>query len=523
MQASQPTFAPTTLRTVIHSHNVYRAAIVIIALVATALFLYRLAEYPAPWYDEGSHLHVAKSYALYGIYADYSSEGIRYYGPAVGVGPTVMLPIAAAFRIFGVSIPLARLVIAMYGVLSLAALYLLGRQLLTTWGTLAFIVLVLLSPGTDFIFNARTVLGEVPGLFFLATGLSLWLRRQASKLYVEILVGILMGLACITKNQIALFVLPGMFLAWIADLVWYKQRGWRYFVVPGLIAGVVFAAWTYVVIVALGEKGDMQANLATLRSATSGAFFLFDLDAIQRALTFLLNGSVFGAMFVPAVLYGCFLSLRRDEEGQRYSIVTIMIITATALFMTSLAWPRYAFHALVLAGLLVVRLFLDLTHHFRFDWGAVRALVRGENVALDHIVIMLLATVWVINVYVLAAYPTVHAVVSHGRSDAYEVAQYLDSSIPKDAVIETWEQELGVLTDHNYHYPPQVTLAQFVAQQWTNGPAVRSLYKFLEYCNPEYVVMGEFSKYAFLYPPESMRNYEIIKTIGVYDVYERKG
>jgi hypothetical protein len=63
---------------------------------------HNLTRYPAPWFDEGSHLHVPKTLAQYGEYADISSDGFRYYGPTIGVGPTVMLPIAAAFKIFGI-------------------------------------------------------------------------------------------------------------------------------------------------------------------------------------------------------------------------------------------------------------------------------------------------------------------------------------------------------------------------------------------------------------------------------------
>ncbi|MEZ4638895.1 MAG: hypothetical protein R2856_28705 [Caldilineaceae bacterium] len=46
-----------------------------------------------------------------GVYADYSSEGLRHFGPTIGVGPTVMLPIAAAFELFGIGLMQARLVI----------------------------------------------------------------------------------------------------------------------------------------------------------------------------------------------------------------------------------------------------------------------------------------------------------------------------------------------------------------------------------------------------------------------------
>src|SRR5215203_5803510 len=80
-------------------------------LLGAFLLVYKLDQYPRPWYDEGSHLHVAKNFALNGVYADYSSEGNRPFGPAVGVGPTVLLPIALLFKLGGVSIPLARVVI----------------------------------------------------------------------------------------------------------------------------------------------------------------------------------------------------------------------------------------------------------------------------------------------------------------------------------------------------------------------------------------------------------------------------
>ena len=56
-------------------------------VLVVSLVLINLTEYPTPWYDEGSHLHVPKTLILYGQYADYSSEGFRYYGPTIGVGP----------------------------------------------------------------------------------------------------------------------------------------------------------------------------------------------------------------------------------------------------------------------------------------------------------------------------------------------------------------------------------------------------------------------------------------------------
>jgi hypothetical protein len=62
------------------------------------LSFYNLETYPRTWFDEGSHLHVPKTLVQYGVYADISAEGFRYFGPTTGVGPTVMLPVALAFK-----------------------------------------------------------------------------------------------------------------------------------------------------------------------------------------------------------------------------------------------------------------------------------------------------------------------------------------------------------------------------------------------------------------------------------------
>ena len=62
------------------------AAAALIAILAFA----RLTEYPAIWFDEGIHLHVPKAVVTFGEYADYSSDGFRYYGPTMSVGPTVL-------------------------------------------------------------------------------------------------------------------------------------------------------------------------------------------------------------------------------------------------------------------------------------------------------------------------------------------------------------------------------------------------------------------------------------------------
>lgn len=494
------------------------ASLVGLAVVVAFCLLYRLDVYPAPWYDEGSHLHVAKNYALNGIYADYSSEGIRPFGPAIGVGPTVMLPVAAVFKVFGVNIEAARLVIVVYGMLTLAAFYGLVSLYLPWPQSLLAMLLMLISPQVDFIFNARTVLGEIPGLFFLTTALWLWIKPTSINIPRLLGIGVLFGLACITKNQYALFILPSLLVCWIADLVWYKRRKWLHYVIPGVIAGVMFFAWTYVTIIALGEGNNFSENMATLRQASAGAFLVLSRESIERAISVLIQSSLYGAFAIPFAIYGLKLSLTRDEAGHRYGTLMIFVLVSLFIFVASLGWPRYAFVPSVLLSIIGARLILDLLKGVSLTRVGLRGVLRGENppFALTAILVG-----WALITFVLPLYPQFNNVLKGGRNDAYEAAAWMNANIPADATVETWEQELGVLTNFNIHYPPQKALAVSVAEKWEHGQAVSDFYDYRDYGNPDYIIRGPFEKFALVYLEERIANYDLVATIGEYDIFKR--
>jgi 4-amino-4-deoxy-L-arabinose transferase-like glycosyltransferase len=490
----------------------YQIALVGVALVTVFMLLYRLDSYPAPWYDEGSHLHVAKNFALYGVYADSSSEGYRPFGPAIGVGPTVLLPIAFAFKLFGVGIPLARLVIVLYALGAVVAFYGLARLFLREWFALAALVLMLLSPGVDFFFHARTVLGEIPGLFFLTAALWLWLRPGVRGIPALLGVGVLMGLASITKNQFAMFILPSLLLAWITDLVWYRQRGWKHFVIPGVVAGVLFGAWLAFVVLKLGGGDTLAENLATLKVASSGAFLILKPATIERALRFLVDASVYGALALGFIGHGIFLSLPRTDNGQRSGTLMIFISIGLAFFVASLGWPRYAFGPLVLLAIVGLRAAQDLVGELpRMD--ALFTEGRATGKAKWALVLG-----WALPALIFPIYTNISNLRSGGDNASYSVAAWVDANVPQGALIETWEQDLGVLSNANFHYPPQISLAHAVAHTWEGGAPAADQYDFREF-NPDYVIVGPFGIYTSMYPEDRLSDYNLIETIGSYQIY----
>jgi 4-amino-4-deoxy-L-arabinose transferase-like glycosyltransferase len=487
-------------------------------LLLAYLLFFNLHSYPAPWYDEGSHLHVAKNLALNGVYADYSSEGTRYFGPALGVGPTVMLPVALVFKLFGVSIPLARLVIVVYGILALLAFYALTTHLVNRRAALLAIALLVASPSVDFVYTTRTVLGEVPGLFFVILGLWLWFRPTKHQWRSLIAVGGAFGLACATKNQFAVILLPSLLLAWIADLLWYKQRDWRFFVIPGLVAGLIFFGWMMIVIFALGAGDSLSGDIATLRESTQGVFAL-NMTNLENGMRFLTSFGVYNGLLIPAALYGFYVSIPRNKNGQQWGTLFIIMTMGFLLFLASIGWPRYAFLPLSLTAIFLAALFYHLTDSFRMNW---RSIFNRQEKNSPAALMTILALGLFIASVLFPLQSEVHAVFDHGSEHAYDMAQYLEANIPKDALVETWEQELGVLTDHRYHYPPQVVLAYSVEQVWFNGEYASNRYDFRDYVDPDYLVIGPFAKYIDLYPfDERMDNYQLVEEIGPYSLYTK--
>jgi hypothetical protein len=100
------------------------------------------------------------------------------------------------------------------------------------------------------------------------------------------------------------------------------------------------------------------------------------------------------------------------------------------------------------------------------------------------------------------------------------MAAYMNEQIPKDALVETWEPEMGFLTDHNYHFPPQLLLDTAVGYAWRGGPPPSASYDFLSPVPPDYVLAGKFSTSVDMYPQEVLDSqYTWVTSIGDYRLY----
>lgn len=480
---------------------------------------HNLTRYPAPWFDEGSHLHVPKTLALYGEYADISSDGFRYYGPTIGVGPTVMLPIAAAFKIFGIGLLQARFVMALYLLAACYIFFKLAEHLsgkAVAWIALA---LILSSRSVLFLEYGRQLLGEVPGFFFLALALYLWFAKwnenDAKRL---VTIGLFFGLAMITKYQYLLFLAPTLILSWGLDIFYYKTSSHKNFLIPGIVAAGSFGIWQVFTLMYLGPA-TMTENLALLQASAEGAAFNFNLAQLAANVGALSSRAVYLEALLPALIYAFFVSVPRTREGQKFSALFLMIALNLVWFIVaSIGWIRYAFLGLTLSSIFIARFFHSLTDGFNIDWsgGFFRSLFDVKNAARFAL------TLWLVAIIAIPLAKDVSEIAFPGPNNARLMADYLNANVPQSAVIETWEPEIGFLTNHNYHYPKNELLAVAVNQVYYGGEPVRDRYSFVETENPDYILVGEFSKWTLIYPVEYVfENYQWVQTFGDYDLYQR--
>ena len=493
-----------------------------LALLVWFFVLFNLTGFPEPWFDEGSHLHVPKTLVKYGVYADYSSDGFRYYGPTIGVGPTVMLPIAGMFKLFGIGLFQARIVVALYMVAAVYVFYKLVKGLSN--GKLAFAAVTLLISSRSILFvtYGRQILGEVPGLFFLVLGLLLWFANWGNSNSKRLtLIGFLFGLAMITKYQYLLFLAPTLILAWFLDIVYYKTTSHKNFLIPGIVAAVSFALWQAITLQFMGPATALE-NLVLLRASAEGAAFNFDPAQIIKNLGSLLSRSVYLWALFPAVIYGFFIARPRTSDGQKWGILYLLMTLNLAWFVVaSIGWIRYAFLGLAVAGIFIARMFHDATGGFPFDFGGslkgfFNSFFSGRNAFRWAL------AAWLFLIVSMPMAKNMLEIAQGGSHDAEHMAAYLDANVPQDALIETWDPEMGFFSDHNFHYPPNALLAVAVEQVYAGGEPVSKHYTFVQDEKPDYILAGDFTKWVEIYPVEELfGQYELVTTVGKYDLFAR--
>ncbi|MCC7450196.1 MAG: hypothetical protein IT324_22450, partial [Anaerolineae bacterium] len=287
-------------------------------------------------------------------------------------------------------------------------------------------------------------------------------------------------------------------------------------IVPGLVAGALFVGWTYYLFFGLDRAlRDIPAEQALLRATTNGAFFRVDL--IQNIGNFLsISHSGAGIFLIPTLLYHLLQHRRNPERLHRTLPMFVMLILAVGLYVFSIGWERYAFPVWGLfipyLAAMLVEIAAQIPVRLR-DW---RTRLASEGLT-GSLLTGIVLTGMMIQVIAFPLFKQAYTVYSNNADDVYRLAQYLNTNAKPDALIETWEHEIAVLTNHKYHFPP--TFAMIASTKDIEGAKV---YDFRDYVNPDYVIIGPFALNKSVYTADRLVNYDLVKTAGMYKVYAKR-
>jgi hypothetical protein len=187
--------------------------------------------------------------------------------------------------------------------------------------------------------------------------------------------------------------------------------------------------------------------------------------------------------------------------------------------VASVSWIRYAFLGLALSSVFVARFFADVTHNFDLDLRALWDSWKQKTEGWAALALRAALIGWCVAIMGVSLAQSAKPIVLPPPAHPQAMAEYLNANLPMDVLVETWEPEMGFLTEHNYHFPPQSLLYQAVSYVWAGGPSPASHYTFVQDEQPPYILVGAFARYAGLYPPDWLTNYTRVTQIGGYELY----
>ena len=222
-------------------------------------------------FDASLNMQVALNLAQSGEYrTSYKIHPTDYalFNPVITTGPTVIVPVALFFKIFGIGYLSGSVAMFFYLLALFSIFYLLYRRVLKERANAAFLFLTIVLLSTRmFLFYSLHVLGEIPSTFFFFLGIYLWGSledRSTAGRWVYVGAGLLMGLSIVTK-LLSLLIVPPLIAVALMDIFFlHRIKPTRYlFVLAGMVIPLV--AWEVIKMAGLGFHEYISYNMRFMR------------------------------------------------------------------------------------------------------------------------------------------------------------------------------------------------------------------------------------------------------------------
>jgi 4-amino-4-deoxy-L-arabinose transferase-like glycosyltransferase len=482
---------------------------------AAVLFcsFYNLSNYPTVWWDEGIFSETAANLVQHGRYAFtvQSPDTLKDFDYRISAGPAVILPVALAYHLFGVSVWSGRMVAGIYLTLAFIFLYHSARLLLARGPALLAVLLSLVSTGM--LYWGRSVMGDVPalacflgGMYFLIKGL------QEERPVLFFWAGLCLGLAVDAKEFYGFTMLPAA-----AALVWeYRRCRSRLIKAEGIfLAGGALPLAAYVAFKAevLGGIWPALCHFYFQKKLLCHEFFTpCTIGRIYpESAAYLLTHP----LFVSGVL-GLWLYQRRQGRSLAWLYWLVNLSLWSIFYVLAVYWERFALPALVLAspwaGYLVVAIYETSSRAAAFRSHSNLARTAGI-IALAYLI------------FPVTTLGSLQPLCTRATDSPFKVIDYLRCHISDKFLIETPEYELAFLDDeHHFHLMPEFYFVESEADKIVLDSPDHKPYDFTK-TRADLLILGSFGKSVFKqnYPMDVVeKHYKKIASVDYYDIYLRR-
>lgn len=322
--------------------------------------------------------------------------------------------------------------------------------------------------------------------------------------------GLAFGIAITSKGQYAIVLAPVLIVIAIA-LGWRRAQAWRVALATPVTMFLLYAAWQ-----SLSQALTPEAVRAENRAML--------LDAVQTNLLTPLfgRGLTTSAWVITLVMFfGASWPLARFQQHWRsaqprhwleITLALYVLVTAVWFAFLSIGWPRYAFAGWVIALMLVgLRVYPMAGWLRRRIPELIRPVLRQNSLALTL----------VIAIFVAHLGPLVQ---SKQSLELEATAQYIQTHIPREAVIETWEWELDAFTNHwNIHHPHQRYLFLAIRQFMYDQRQAFDLQYDLLQAEPTYLIVGPMARWINIYDAQQLSSkFSEVASFDGYVIYQRR-
>lgn len=316
-----------------------------------ALLGYGFPDSPAPWFDEGIHLNLARTLAEEGVFSLETAPGefVNDKPLLITTGYPLLVPVAFSFKLFGIGLWQAKIVMAGFLVMFAYLAYALAKKLYGKES--ALFSLALLVTFLPLYGNGKSVLGEIPGLVFFLAGLLLAGREREPALppkadqsggWSTFLAGALFGLAAATKSSF-LIMLVAVAVGEAYVMFQRKRFNLDRLLLLAIGASIPLMVWIWTLI-----PGEITAGL--VQNVTDYYRNPYDsegtvLPNLKRFFTE--STPLHYALFLVAILISAFR--RRISSLNREEVMALMFVAFNLIFyLTTVGWYRYFFPSHVL-------------------------------------------------------------------------------------------------------------------------------------------------------------------------------